>query len=155
MSRIGDWFIFLVVVALLLWWAAHRFNRWLHEPPSLRLRRLMREGPVEPDDSVALLESNGYEVLSGKHRIPLAVSIDGGPMQATRLYFDYLVQKDELYYLVKLDRARKPIEWTAAGLRERLLAYTLLFPECEGVIIADPKGQALHTVRFKVEDEQG
>ncbi|MBB6635516.1 hypothetical protein [Cohnella thailandensis] len=155
MSQIGDWFVFLVVILLLLWWLWFQFARWLHAPPSLRLRRLMQDGSVERDEQVEWLEACGYEVLSGKHRIPLGVAVDEGPMQATRLYFDYLVQKEELYYLVKMDRARKPIEWTASGLRERLLAYALLFPECEGIIIADPKGQSIHTVRFKVEDEDG
>ncbi|THF75895.1 hypothetical protein [Cohnella fermenti] len=153
MSQLGDGFVFVIVVILLLWWLVHRFNRWLHAPPSLRLRRLAQDGPVDADESVVWLETCGYEVLSGKHRIPLAVAVDDGPMQATRLYFDYLVQKDDCYYLVKIDRARKPIEWTPSGLRDRLLAFTLMFPECEGIVIADPKGQTIHTVRFKVEDE--
>ncbi|MBN2979769.1 hypothetical protein [Cohnella algarum] len=34
---------------------------------------------------VTLLEEHGYEVLSGKHRIPLRVTVDDFPSQPTRL----------------------------------------------------------------------
>ncbi|WP_027093756.1 hypothetical protein [Cohnella thermotolerans] len=155
MAKFGDWFVFLVAVFLLLWWIWRRFNHWLHEPPGYRLRKLAKSGEVEPDEAVALLEQQGYEVLSGKHRIPLGVAVDDGPLQPTRLYFDYLAAKEDKYYLVKLDKSRRPIEWTASGLRERLLVYALLFPECEGIIIANLKDQWLRTVRFQVEDENG
>ncbi|MBB6692955.1 hypothetical protein H7B90_16225 [Cohnella xylanilytica] len=155
MAQFGDWIVFLVAVGLLLWWIWRRFDNWLHAPPGYRIRKLAKAGGVEPDETVDLLEENGYEVLSGKHRIPLAVSIDEGPLQPTRLFFDYLAVKEDKYYLVKLDKSRMPLEWTASGLRERLLVYALLFPECEGIIVADPKDRLVRTVRFKVEDENG
>jgi hypothetical protein len=136
-------------------WLVRRFDRWLHEPPGARLRRLAQNGGVLPDEAVTLLQESGYEVLSGKHRIPLGVAVDDGPVQATRLYFDYLVSKEDKYYLVKLERVRQPMDWTASGLRERLLAYALLFPDCEGIIVADPKDKLIRTVRFQVEDGEG
>ena len=155
MAKFGDWFVFLVAIFLLLWWIWHRFYRWLHEPPGYRLRKLSKAGNVEPDETVDLLEQNGYEVVSGKHRIPLGVRIDDGSLQATRLYFDYIAVKDNQYYLVKMEKARMPTEWTASGLRDRLLVYALLFPECEGIVIADPREQWIRIVRFKVEDDNG
>jgi hypothetical protein len=151
-SRMGDWLLLLAGAAAIVWWLVRRFDRWLHEPPGVRLRRLAQAGRVEPDDTVLLLQEAGYEVLSGKHRVPLGVVVDDGPVQATRLYFDYLACKEDKYYLVKLERARQPLDWTASGLRERLLVYALLFPECEGIIVADPKDKLLRTVRFQVED---
>lgn len=134
------------------WWVVRRIDRWLHEPPGARLRRLAQDGGVIPDEAVTLLQESGFEVLTGKHRIPLGVKVDEEPSMTTRLYFDYLVSKEDKYYLVKLERTRQPIEWTASGLRERLLPYALLFPDCEGIIVADPKEKRVRTVRFQVED---
>lgn len=152
MEKFGDSLIMLIAAAIMLWWVWRRFDRWLHEPPGAKLRKLALAGGVEPDDTVALLEEHGFEVLSGKHRVPLGVAVDDGPVQSTRLYFDYLALKENKYYLVKLERARQPTEWTASGLRERLLVYALLFPDCEGIVVADPQDRLVRTVRFKVED---
>ncbi|TJY44439.1 hypothetical protein E5161_03410 [Cohnella pontilimi] len=152
MSRFGDWLLMLTAAGVMVWWLIRWFDRWLHEPPGAKLRRLAQAGGVEPDEAVSLLQEHGYEVLSGKHRVPLGVVVDEGPVQPTRLYFDYLASKDDKYYLVKLERARQPMDWTASGLRERLLVYALLFPDCEGLIVANPKDKLLRTVRFQLED---
>ncbi|BBI33090.1 hypothetical protein [Cohnella abietis] len=151
MDRFGDWIVMLAAASLMIWWLFRRFDHWLHEPPSSRLRKLAAAGGVEDDDTVHLLQENGFEVLSGKHRISLGVILDDGPVRPTRLYFDYLALKESKYYLVKHERARQPMEWTASGLRERLLVYALLFPDCEGIIIVNAQEQQLKTVRFKVE----
>lgn len=152
MDKFGDALIMLAAVCMMLWWAWRRFDRWLHEPPGSRLRKLATAGGVEQDATVELLRQHGYDVLSGKHRVPLGVKVDDGPVQPTRLYFDYLAEKEHKYYLVKLERVRQPTEWTASGLRERLLVYALLFPDCEGILVADPGDQQVKLVRFKVED---
>lgn len=152
MERFGDWIIMLAAAGVMIWWVFRRFDRWLHEPPGSKLRKLALAGSVEPDDTVALLQKHDYEVLSGKHRITLGVLLDDGPVMPTRLYFDYLAFKEDKYYLVKLERTRQPMDWTASGLRERLLVYALLFPDCEGIIIVILKDQQLKIVRFKVED---
>lgn len=151
MDKLGDWIIMVVTAGLIIWWALRRFDRWLHEPPGSRLRKLAQAGSVVQDDTVRLLQGHGYEVLSGKHRIPLGVAVDNEPVKPTRLYFDYLASKDDKYYLVKMERTRQRIEWTASGLRERLLVYALMFPECEGIVIVQAQEQQLKTVRFKVE----
>jgi hypothetical protein len=152
LERFGDWIIMIAAAGVMLWWVFRRFDRWLHEPPGSKLRKLALAGGVEQDDTVALLQKHDYEVLSGKHRIPLGVVLDDGPVMPTRLYFDYLASKEDKYYLVKLERTRQPMDWTASGLREQLLVYALLCPDCEGIIIVNLKDQLLKIVRFKVED---
>jgi hypothetical protein len=154
LDRFGDWIIILVAAGFMVWWVLRRFDRWLHEPPGSKLRKLALAGGVEHDETTQLLQEHGYEVLSGKHRIPLGVVVDEGPVMPTRLYFDYLVIKENKYYLVKMDRPRQPMDWTASGLRERLLVYALLFPDCEGMVIVIPQDQQLKIVRFKVEDDK-
>jgi hypothetical protein len=142
----------LAAASIMGWWVLRRLDRWLHEPPGSRLRQLAAAGGVEEDDIVRLLREFDYEVLSGKHRIPLRVAVDGQPSMSTRLYFDYLAAKENKYYLVKLDRARQRMEWTASALRERLLVYALMFPDCEGILMVLPQEQQIKIVRFKVED---
>jgi len=154
LSRFGDWLLLLAGAAVAIWWLARRFDHWLHEPPGVKLRRMAQNGVVPEDETAALLRDNGFEVLSGKHRIPLSVIVDGAPAQATRLFFDYLAEKEDKYYLVKLERARQPTDWTASGLRERLLVYALLFPDCDGIVVADPKDKFVRTVRFQVRDDE-
>jgi hypothetical protein len=153
MAQIGDWLLLLIGACLMVWWVLRRIYRWLQEPASARLRRLAQRGNVVPDETTAMLEEAGFKVLAGKHRIPLGVKIDDEPVMSTRLFFDYLVSKDDQYFLVKLERPRQPTEWTASGLRERYLVYALLFPDCEGIVVADPKQNQIRTVRFRVEDD--
>lgn len=144
----------LAAAGIMIGWVIRRFDRWLHEPPGSKLRKLALAGGVELDETTQLLQTHGYEVLSGKHRISLGVVVDEGPVMPTRLYFDYLAIKENKYYLVKIDRQRQPMDWTASGLRERLLVYALLFPDCEGMLIVIPQDQQLKIVRFKVEDDK-
>ncbi|RKP57158.1 hypothetical protein D7Z26_04020 [Cohnella endophytica] len=151
MDRFGDWLIMLTAAGLMVWWVIRRFDKWLHEPPGSRLRKLAQAGGVEQDENVTLLEEHGFEVLSGKHRVPLGVVVDDGPVMPTRLYFDYLACREHKYFLVKLERARQPLDWTASGLREKLLPYALLFPDCEGIVIAHTQEAQIKIVRFKVE----
>jgi len=151
MDKVGDWVIMLAAAGIMVWWAIRRFDRWLHEPPGARLRKLALAGGIEQDETVELLQEYGYEVLSGKHRVPLGVIVDEGPVMPTRLYFDYLACKDDKYYLVKLERARQLMDWTASGLRNQLLVYALLFPDCEGIVIVLAQERQIKLVRFKVE----
>ncbi|MFC4599184.1 hypothetical protein [Cohnella hongkongensis] len=151
MGSVGDWVIMLIAAAIMVWWVIRRLDRWLHEPPDARLRKLAAAGGVEEDEHVALLREHGFQALSGKHRISLGVSVDNGPVMPTRLYFDYLAVKDHQYYLVKLERARQPLEWTPSALRERLLVYALLFPDCYGIVIVPAQERQIKIVRFKVE----
>lgn len=153
-ERIGDWLLIVLMACLALWWSLRRFRRWLHEPPGIRLRRLVGRGIVDEDEEpVRQLREAGYNVLGGKHRIPFGVSVDGAPAQPTRLYIDYVAEKDNKFYVVKLERAKRPLEWTPSGLRERLLPYALLFPDCEGILVVDPPARRIRTVRFTAEEE--
>jgi hypothetical protein len=153
MEKIGDGIIILAAAAIMIWWVLRRFDRWLHEPPGSRLRKLAQTGGVvEQDDTVLLLQEHGYEVLSGKHRIPLGVILDEGPVKHTHPYFDYLVSKEDKYYLVKAERAGQPMDLTTNGLRDKFLLFVLLFPDCDGIVIVQSEGKLLRTVRFKVGD---
>jgi hypothetical protein len=155
-ERIGDWILIFLAVLFFAWLALRRFRNWLREPPGIRLRRLARRKSYvdEDEEPVRQLREAGYNVLGGKHRIPFGVSVDGAPAQPTRLYFDYLAEKDDKFYIVKLERPKNPLDWTPSGLRERLLPYALLFPDCEAILVVDPIGRRIRTVRFTAREEE-
>ena len=152
MGKYGDWFIMLVAGALLLSWLYRSFYRWLHTPASMNRIKLGKGGVLsEDDENIRLLESAGYEVLSGKHRIPVAIDLDGNDL-SSRLYIDYIAEQNGTMYIVKTARERMPMDWTGSGVRDRLLVYSLLLPECSGILFVDVRERVIRTIRFQIGD---
>lgn len=152
MGMYGDWFIMLVAGAFLLFWAYRGVYRWLHQPVSVNRLTLGKGGKLEEDDeNILLLEKAGYEVLSGKHRVPIGIELDGQSLNS-RLYIDYIAEQDGKMYIVKTARERMPMDWTGSGVRDRLLVYSLLLPECTGVLFVDVKDQIIRQITFHISD---
>ena len=149
----ADWILMVVAGGLIAVWLFRRFYVWLHEPPASRVYRLGEGTEPDPEDeAVRFLTESGYEVVSGKHRVPIEIEVDGELLQA-RLFIDYVAVKDGRTWLVKTARDRMPIEWTGTGVRDRLLVYALLVPTAEGVVYADPKERRLRTITFAIGTE--
>lgn len=148
MGHAADWFVMIAAGSLIAVWLFRRLYAWLHEPPASRVY-LLGDGvePDEQDETVRFLTDSGYDVVSGKHRIPIAIELDGEPLQS-RLFIDYVAVKDGKTWLVKTARDRMPIDWTGSGVRDRLLIYALLVPTAEGIVYADPRERSLRTVTF-------
>ncbi|RXZ78257.1 hypothetical protein EBB07_29830 [Paenibacillaceae bacterium] len=153
MNHYGDWLIMLVAGGLIVFWFYRLFYRWLHTPSGTPV--FLLQNGLEPDagdDYVRLLEEFGYTVTSAKHRIPIEIALDS-EMMRSRLYIDYLVEKEGLVYLVKTARERMPMDWTGSGVRDRLLVYTLLAPHAEGVLFADIKEREIKVITFKFPEQ--
>lgn len=146
--------IIMILAALLIgFWIYRAFYNWLHEPKGMKRLVLGRGEILAPDDPhVLFLEAQGYEVVSGKHRVPLVVELDGQEM-SSRLYVDYVAVQGDSMYAVKLVRDRQPMEWTGSGLRDRLLVFSLLLPELEGILIIDSEDSTIRTVKFDINAE--
>lgn len=152
MGKYGDWFFMLVAGGLLLLWLYRSFYRWLHTPISVNRLKLGNGGELASnDENIIYLEQAGYEVISGKHRIPVAIDLDGEPL-TSRLYIDYIAEYDDKMYIVKTARDRMPIDWTGSGVRDRLLIYSLLLPECSGILFVDVKEQVIRKIMFQIGD---
>ncbi|WP_337101694.1 hypothetical protein [Paenibacillus sp. YIM B09110] len=150
MSQYGDWFIMLLAGSLLLIWLFRAFYRWLHAPSSVSRLKLGKGGTLSPnDENILLLERFGYEVVSGKHLIPIAVELDGQEL-GSRLYIDYVAEMDNKTYIVKSARERMPMDWTGSGVRDRLLVYALLLPQCSGVLFVDAKERIIRKIHFHI-----
>ncbi|MFF2482064.1 hypothetical protein [Paenibacillus sp. NPDC058071] len=150
MGQYGDWFIMLIGGLLLAFWLYRAFYRWLHTPQGVNRLKLGKGGELDSnDDNILFLEQAGYEVLSGKHRVPVGIDLDGEPL-GSRLYIDYIAEQDGAMYIVRTARDRMPIDWTGSGVRDKLLVYALLLPECSGVLYVDAKEQTLKKIVFYV-----
>lgn len=154
MDKYGDWFVMALAGLLLAAWLYRSFYRWLHEPVNVNRIKLGKGGAIAEDDAnAALLKRNGYEVVSGKHSIVIPVELDDEPLgNGTRLYIDYVAEKDGLTYVVKTARERMPMDWTASGVRDRLLVYALILPHCSGVLYADAKEGTVRKIAFHLTD---
>lgn len=150
MNKYGDWFIMLIAGALMAIWLYRAFYRWLHSPPTMRSLKLGKGGTIYPDDeNIQLLERNGYRVVSGKHAVPIAIELDDSTLgKGARLYIDYIAEKDDCTFIVKTARDRMPMDWTASGIRDRLLVYSLLMPDCSGVLFVNAKENIVRKITF-------
>ncbi|MFC4777474.1 hypothetical protein ACFO9Q_11820 [Paenibacillus sp. GCM10023252] len=148
----GDWVVMLITGAILLIWGYRAFYRWLHTPVAVHRLKLGEGAELLADDEhISLLEKEGYEVLSAKHRIPVAITVDGEAL-ASRLYIDYMAEKNGKLYIVKTARDRMPMDWTGSGVRDRLLVYALLLPECKGILFVDAKERLIRVITFQITD---
>jgi hypothetical protein len=154
MGTYGDWFIMLAAGCLLVIWLFRMFYRWLHEPAGVNRLTLGKGGVLSPDDeNIALLEQKGYTVRSGKHLVPVPIKLDDVPLgKGSRLYIDYIAIMDNKTYIVKTARDRKPMDWTASGIRDRLLVYSLLLPECDGILFVDARDKVIRKISFHIAD---
>lgn len=152
MGQYIDWLVMVFVGSLLIIWAYRAFYRWLHQPAATRGLKLGKGGVIPDNDvNVQLLEQAGYEVTSGKHLIPISIELDGEELgRGSRLYIDYIAERDDESYIVKTARDRMPMDWTGSGVRDRLLVYSLLLPECTGVLFVDAKERIIRKITFHI-----
>jgi hypothetical protein len=150
MDKYGDWLVMLIAGSILIYWLYRMFYRWLHEPPGMNSKLLLSraEEVREDDENVIFLERAGYEVTHGKYRVPIRIDLDGQALQS-RLFIDLIAEKDGKNDIEKTARDRMPIDWTGSGVRDRLLVYALLMPECEGILFVDQRERTIRTITFR------
>ncbi|MGO4697585.1 hypothetical protein AB4Z50_25200 [Paenibacillus sp. 2TAB26] len=155
MGTYGDWAIMLIAGCLFVLWLFRVFHRWLHEPASVSRLTLGKGGTLSVDDeNILLLEQAGYEVTSGKHLVPIPIKLDDVPLgKGSRLYIDYIAEMNNCTYIVKTARDRMPIDWSPSGVRDRLLVYSLLLPECDGILFVDAREKLIRKVTFHIADQ--
>jgi len=148
MSRLADLVATVAVSLMLLVWLIHRFKRWLEAPVRVRLP-VPEPAPFARNEAVQLLEEAGYEVISGRVKVPVLVEVDDEPLDmASRLFVDFFARKEHEVYLVKVSRARRPVEWTASALRDRFMMYHWLFRDTHGLLYVDLEEKRVRKIRF-------
>lgn len=146
----GDVLILLLLSLFIIGWSGYRFRRWLTAPPKVK-RPIEPDSEIEVTDVVQLLEFSGYEVWTGKRRIPVEVQVNDRLDLQSRLFVDHFAAEGDKLYVVKVARERKPVEMTGSGLRDQLLIYQLLYEQIDGILLVDPKLRTIDKIRFFIE----
>lgn len=131
----------------------YRFILWLQASPKIGANApIPLNEDIAPHPAVDLLEASGYEVVGGKLRVPLSFET-GGQRLYSRLFIDYVaVDGEEQLYPVLLARPRRVVEWTGSGLRDAVLPYLLLYPDCGGVLYVDAQAGQIHRIALALDD---
>ncbi|WP_211270523.1 hypothetical protein [Paenibacillus jilunlii] len=131
----------------------YRIYIWLQSSPRSFIKdKLPLNTVIVPHPAIDVLEDAGYEVIGGKLKIPLSFTVDGASMYS-RLFIDYVASKEEdSFYLVILSRPRRTLEFTGSSLRDSLLPYLLIYPECSGVLYVNTVTSAIHEIRLGKDD---
>ncbi|AWB46946.1 hypothetical protein DCC85_13210 [Paenibacillus sp. CAA11] len=128
--------------------------RWLRKPAPFKPGTAFEvNDDYEITPEVELLQGAGYEVISGKLKVPLAFEVDQEIMHS-RLFIDYVARLDGEYYLVKTARSRWKFEWTGSGVRDALLPYLLIYPNCAGVLYIDTDQREIKQIHFIPEEDE-
>ncbi len=146
----GDLIVILLILIVFVAWISKRFTNWLVNPPKKRFR-LPQGSEIADDAAVELLEGAGFDVLAGKTRVPIAMTVGDTEEFQSRLYIEYFAEKNEQLYVVKLARERKPMEMTGSSIRDNLLVYQLLFPDAAGVLYVDMEQLKIKKISFHIE----
>lgn len=148
-----DGFLMVIIVAFLLFLIYRSVQSWLRKPVALRrgLEFELNED-IEDHPEVQLLREHGYEVISGKLRVPLTFMVNNAKLNS-RLFIDYVVTREDELYLVRTARPRQPMDWTGSGVRKELLPYLLLYPDCTGLLYIDAEHSEIKVILLDSEDE--
>jgi hypothetical protein len=141
--------IFLILIALAAWIYMMARN-WVRDKVGHVIPDIPVDDEIPEDEAVGLLEAAGYEILSGKKRIPIHVLLNDEPLQS-RLFIDYFVQMEDEVYIVKLAKERKPLELTGSGIRDALLCYQLAYPQAAGILYVDLAQRKINKIAITIE----
>lgn len=154
MAGRGDLFIMAIMGILLIIGIISLLKKWLQNPVIGRNLSIPFSDYIPDHPAVELLQNNGFEVVGGRVKIPLYFEVDHEDYYS-RLFIDYVATDDEgAVYLVKTARKRMPQEWTGSSLRDRLLPYFLLYPDCAGVLYVDVNEVEIRRIYFEWDEEE-
>ncbi|SDO08982.1 hypothetical protein SAMN04487897_10844 [Paenibacillus sp. yr247] len=146
----GDVTVILLILIMVVGYLIWRIQRWLDRSTQKRMR-IPRQSDIPQDEVVELLEGAGFDVLAGKTKIPITMTINDREQLESRLFIDYFAQKEDQIYLVKVAKERKPLEMTGSSVRDMLLAYSLIYPEAGGVLYVDMALNKIKKITFHIE----
>lgn len=150
----GDFLVIWLVLLGVFFWITIPLRRKLKEGiVPVRQIQIPVDDEIEWNETVELLEGAGFDVLSARKRIPISISVGDTEMLESRLFVDYFAQKDGEYYIVKLFKDRKPVEFTGSGLRDAFLSYALVYPEVAGILYVDMEIKKIKKIKFEIESE--
>ncbi|MBB6022853.1 hypothetical protein HNR77_003952 [Paenibacillus sp. JGP012] len=142
-----DTIVIGVFAVCLIVWLFFGLRSWVNRPIPVSLAELQLNEHIQPSPALELLEESGYDVIGGKMKVPLAFEADESVLYS-RLFIDYVAERDDARYLVKTSRRRLPLELSGPSVRDRFLSYLLLYPGCEGLLYVDLENSDIIVIRL-------
>lgn len=138
----GDLLVLVLLLILIVTLLARAWNRagWNN---AIQWSNVPIRGDVP-----SLLEEEGFDVVAAKQRLPLNIRM-GEQNLESRLFVDYVAQKNNRTYLVFQAKAKHPLRISGSALRDRFLVHVLAF-QAAGVLYVDPHTGTCHTITFSV-----
>lgn len=146
----GDFFVLILLLIVILLWAVFLIKQHRKIPLQKQWSPDMDED-IPLSEAVALLEEEGYEVMTQKRKVPIQITINDEELLQSRLFVDHFVKQSGLLYVVKLAKAQRPLEMTGSGIRDHLLAYQLLYQDIAGVLYVDAELGTIHKIQFEID----
>lgn len=154
MSESYDWLLMILLAIVIVLLIGYQLNRWLMSAKPDHLPTVPINDQIPDHPAIALLEQEGYDVIGGKVKINLTFDTEERSIHS-RMFIDYVATGEEgELYMVKLARERLPVDWTGAGIRDRLMPFLLLYPECEGLLYVDVHHRRIHRLSLEWSDEE-
>lgn len=140
--------LFLLLICLIYIivrpWLPFSLREWWFSPKKKKEPEPL-QGAI-PD----ILRENGYEPVQEKIKSTIYIDVDEEEYES-RLFFDYIAEKDQQYYLVITARDRKPVRWSGAGLRDFFLAsYLAVKPAA--ILYVLPEKRLIKTIEIELEN---
>lgn len=142
-----DTIVIGVFAVCLIVWLFLGLRSWLNRPIPVSLAEFRLNENIQDSPALTLLEANGYDVIGGKMKVPLAFEADNTVLYS-RLFIDYVAERQDARYLVKTSRRRQPLERSGPAIRDRFLPYLLLYPGCEGLLYVDTDDSDIMVIRL-------
>ncbi|MCM3784101.1 hypothetical protein M3231_14050 [Neobacillus mesonae] len=140
------------IALILVIWLIYGIRRWLQEPAPDQLPELVLNEEIQEHPALYILEREGFEVIGGRLKVPLTFQINNHSLYS-RLFIDYVAEKNDEVFIVKTSRSRLPQEWTGSGVRDRLLPYLLLYPNCDGLLYVDTDEDSIRMITLLDDDD--
>ena len=118
-----DTIVIGVFAVCLIVWLFLGLRSWLNRPIPVSLAELRLNENIQDSPALTLLEANGYDVIGGKMKVPLAFEADNSVLYS-RLFIDYVAEREDARYLVKTSRRRQPLERSGPAIR---IAFFLIY----------------------------
>jgi hypothetical protein len=144
----GDSIVLYLILAILFYflirrWLPVTFWDWL-------TNRQKKQVPTIEGRVPRILVENGYQPIEEKKKIAMKIEFDDHEPYESRLFVDYIAKKEDDYFLVFVENARKPLQQYGAGLRDTFLAHYLLYRP-SGMLYVK-KDQSIHVITFDIEN---
>ena len=137
---------------MVLIWIFYGVRKWFQDPVPERMPDLVLNEEIQEHPALGILEREGYEIIGGKLKVPLSFQVNQNTLYS-RLFIDYVAEKEDEIYIVKTSRSRMPVEWTGSGIRDRMLLYLLLYPNCDGLLYVDTEEDTVKRISLLDEDD--